>query len=256
MYEGCTVAVVVPAYNERERIGRTVRSVPELVDWVVVVDDGSSDGTSGVVREMKRSGLLLMRHETNRGVGAAIMSGYRRALRLGADVVAVMAGDNQMDPDDLPGLLGPVVSGEVGYAKGNRFLHPDVWHSMPPVRIAGNIILSVLTRMTSGYFHVFDSQCGYTAIHRTALLRLDLDRVYTNYGYCNDLLAHLKMAGVGVRDVPVRPVYNGARSGIRVLSVVRPMLSMLLRSFANRKWNGWTAQAGGADQPERGSLAP
>jgi glycosyltransferase involved in cell wall biosynthesis len=256
MYEGCTVAVVVPAYNECERIGSTVRSVPKLVDSVVVVDDGSSDGTSGVVEQIERSGLVLMRHEANRGVGAAIMSGYQRALCLGADVVAVMAGDNQMDPDDLPRLLDPVVSGEAGYAKGNRFLHSDVWRSMPPARIAGNIVLSVLTRMTSGYLHVFDSQCGYTAIHRSALHRLDLGQVYTKYGYCNDLLAHLNTAGVNVRDVAVRPVYNGARSGIRILSVVGPMLSMLFRSFVKRKWNRWTGRTQRADRRLGANLRP
>src|SRR5690606_33425907 len=124
----------------------------------------------------------ILSHHRNRGVGAAIISGYRRTLALGLDVAAVMAGDGQMDPADLAGLLDPIADGSCDYAKGNRFLHRDVWSVMPPTRLFGNIALSLVTRLTSGYRHIFDSQCGYTAIHRSALERLDLDAVFPRYG--------------------------------------------------------------------------
>src|SRR5262249_7842112 len=135
--------------------------------------------------------IHVVRHATNRGVGRAIATGYREALVAGLDVAVVMGGDGQMDPRDLPALLNPIAEGIADYVKGNRFLHPDVWREMPPARIAGNLVLSAATRITSGYRHVFDSQCGYTAIHRDALAKLDLDVLWARYGYPNDLLSRL-----------------------------------------------------------------
>ena len=166
------------------------------------------------------------------------MTGYRLALAIApaVDVVAVMAGDGQMDPRDLPALLDVIADGRADYAKGNRFAHPDVWRAMPAARIAGNIALSLATRVTSGYRDSFDSQCGYTAITRRALEQVELDRVFPRYGYPNDLLARLHVIGARVVDVPVRPVYGPRwRSGIRLHNVVYPIAFVLARSWRERR---------------------
>lgn len=232
MYRQLSVAAVIPAFNEERAILRAIDEVPSFVDHVVVVDDASRDATAALAA---RRSVEIVRHDSNRGVGAAIVSGYRRVLALGIDVAAVMAGDGQMDPTDLPALLDPIADGVADYTKGNRFLHAEIWKTMPKTRIAGNILLSLVTKLTSGYRDVFDSQCGYTAISRSALEGLDLDRLFPRYGYPNDLLARLHAAGMRVADVPVRPIYGAAwRSGIRVRTLIHPIPFVLLRSWAVR----------------------
>jgi glycosyltransferase involved in cell wall biosynthesis len=240
VFRGLTVAVVVPAFNEADKIQATVGSVPGFVDHVIVVDDGSSDRTGIRAGEVARPSanprrLEVVAHAENRGVGAAIATGYARAVDRGVDVVAVMAGDGQMDPGDLAGLLAPVADGTADYVKGNRFAWPGGWRHFPPVRLGGSIALSWLTRLATGYRHVFDSQCGYTAISRRALLAVAADRMYPRYGYQNDLLARLAKVGARVIDVPVRPVYGGSwRSGLRPWRVAVPLSRILLRAFAQR----------------------
>jgi len=237
VYRGASVAVVMPAYNVERLVADAVRSVPGFVDHLVVVDDGSTDGTSAQVSGIAREGLVRLRHPVNRGVGAAIATGYGEARRLGAQVVAVMAGDGQMDPADLSRVVDPVVEGRADYAKGNRFEDRSVWRVMPRARLLGNIVLSLLTKLTSGYWRLFDSQCGYTAISRRALLAIDGEHtLFARYGYPNDVLARLRVAGARVVDVPVRPIYEGQPSGIRLWTVVYPILFVLMRSFGRRLW--------------------
>lgn len=235
MFRGRRIAVVVPAFDESAKIARTIRSVPGFVDHVLVVDDASTDGTARLAARTRRRGLEVLGHARNRGVGAAIATGYARALALDADVTAVMAGDGQMDPADLPQVLAPVVAGAADYAKGNRFAWPGCFRVMPLHRYGGNLALSLLTRVASGYWHVRDSQCGYTAASRRALRSIEPGRLFARYGYPNDLLARLGAAGARVADVPVRPVYGpGWRSGIRVHRVVLPLLYLLGRAIARR----------------------
>lgn len=235
MYKQLRVAVVVPAYNEAAKIAATVRSVPGFVDHLLVVDDASVDGTYRVARASRRRQLEVLRHRENRGVGGAIVTGYLRALALGVDAVAVMAGDGQMDPADLPRLLDPIADGRADYVKGNRFASAEVLQAMPPLRIAGNVLLSLATKVTSGYFHLFDSQCGYTAASRHALRAVHLDETFPRYGYVNDLLARLGAAGLRVEDVAVRPIYGPRwRSGISLWTVVYPISFVLLTSFCRR----------------------
>lgn len=215
MIDDKRVAVVIPAFNVAARVARVIETLPSWVDRVLLVDDGSMDGTARVAARVDRAGVEILTHEINRGVGAAIATGYKRALALGEDVAVVMAGDGQMDPADLPALVHPVLTGEAHYAKGNRLRHRAVLRAMPPVRLAGNVALSTLTRAATGLWHVGDSQCGYTAIHREALAALDLDALWPRYGYPNDLLSALSVRGLRVIDVTVRPVYDGAPSGVR-----------------------------------------
>jgi glycosyltransferase involved in cell wall biosynthesis len=210
-----------------------LETLPPIVDRIIVVDDASRDGTSQVLVEAAqrfKERLHVIRHERNGGVGAAIVTGYRAALTSGGDnqLVAVMAGDAQMDPEELPRLLLPLVRGEADYTKGNRLFTGEAWRVIPRHRYFGNAVLSLLTKIASGYWHVADSQSGYTAITGEALRVLQLDRLYKRYGFPNHLLVELNNYDFRVRDVPVRPIYNiGETSGISLTRVV-PTLSWLL----------------------------
>jgi glycosyltransferase involved in cell wall biosynthesis len=278
MLRGRVVAVVIPACNEADKIADTIRSVPDFVDHVVVVDDGSRDATVATARACAsgplaagsgeggesagvRGRLEVIVHDRNQGVGAAITTGYARALALGADATAVMAGDGQMDPADLPGLLAPVLDGQADYAKGNRFAWPDGWRMMPPVRLIGGAVLSWLTRLASGYGHVGDSQCGYTVASRQALLAIGFGErrrgLFPRYGYPNDLLTRLGAARVRVVDVPVRPVYGPRwRSGLRPARVVLPIARILLRGFARRLRGRWSGATVAADDARARATTP
>ncbi len=238
MFRSLRVAVVIPAYNEARAITATIETVPSWVDDVVVVDDASGDPTTELAHAAalrRPDDIEVVRHAENRGVGAAISTGYRRALERGSEIIAVMAGDGQMDPADLPSLLEPIADDRADYVKGNRFLHPEIWSAMPPARIVGNVALSAATRITSGYRHIFDSQCGYTAVHRRVLAEIDLDALFPRYGYPNDLLSRLAIARARVLDVPVRPIYGPHwKSGINLRTAVHPIPWVLLRSWSTR----------------------
>jgi glycosyltransferase involved in cell wall biosynthesis len=238
MYGDKSLAVVVPAHNEEKLIGRVIDTMPEAVDRIYVVDDASRDRTRDIVKgyQISMNGrVLLVEHEWNQGVGGAIISGYRQALRDGMDLVVVMAGDAQMDPGDLPRLIEPVARGTVDYTKGNRLFTGEAWRIIPKVRYFGNAVLSLLTKIASGYWHVADSQSGYTAISREALEQLPLDKLYRRYGFPNHFLVLLNIYGLRVKDVPVKPVYGiGERSGIRVPRVIPSISWLLIKSAAWR----------------------
>ena len=238
MHGGCSVGVVVPAYNEERQIGKVLETMPEFVDHIIVVDDGSTDATLERCREWQdRMGrrLTVIEQPKNQGVGAAITTGYKCALDLGIDVVAVMAGDGQTDPNDLTLIIDPVISGKADYSKGNRLFTGEAWRRTPHVRYLGNAFLSMLTKIASGYWHVADSQSGFTAISCAALKTLDLDRLYPSYGYPNDLLIQLNIRNFRVADVPVHPRYGvGERSSMNVFKVMPTVSFLLLRGFLNR----------------------
>jgi glycosyltransferase involved in cell wall biosynthesis len=236
VFHRCLIAVVMPAFNVESRIVAAVNSVPDFVDHIIVVDDGSDDQTAPYLATLATGRLQVIRHQDNRGVGAAIASGYAAALTLGAQVVAVMAGDGQMDPLELASIIEPVVTGRADYVKGNRFRHRDIWRAMPRPRLLGNIMLSTLTKVTSGYWRIFDSQCGYTAISRRALRAIE-GRFFTRYGYPNDLLARLRTVDARVEEVPVRPIYDGQSSGIRLWTVLYPIFFVLMLSMLRRFWH-------------------
>jgi len=240
MIEGKTVGVVIPAYNEELLLEPTLAGVPKFVDRIYVVDDASRDGTVGRAHTAAaRDGrIVVIVHERNGGVGAAVVTGYKRAIEDRMDVVCVMNADNQMDPEELEGLATPVALGELDYAKANRLFTGQAWDLIPHTRYLGNAALSLLTKIASGYWHVADSQAGYTAIGLPTLERLQLERVYTNYGYPNDMLVHLNIWNARVRDVPSRPIYGvGERSGIRLRRVVPKITWLLFKRFWWRLWH-------------------
>jgi glycosyltransferase involved in cell wall biosynthesis len=232
MLEGKTVAVVVPAYDEEELVATTLGGLPDFVDRVYVIDDGSRDGTVARAHGVGDRRIEVIAHDRNRGVGAAIVTGYKRSLADGIDVTCVMAADNQMDVADLESLALPVVRGQVDYAKANRLVSGEAWKLIPRARYLGNAILSMLTKIASGYWHVADSQSGYTAIGKSTLELLDLDRIYPRYGFPNDMLVHLNVINARVRDVPSRPVYGvGEKSGIRLSRVIPSISWLLMKAF-------------------------
>ena len=247
MLEGRRIAVVVPACDEERLIARTLRAMPDCVDENLVVDDGSTDRTPERVLAVLDARIVLIRHLANRGVGAAIATGYRAAFERGADIAVVMGGDGQMDPHDLVNLVTPILRGEADYAKGNRLAHPEL-RAMPLLRRAGNTVFSALTRIATGLSNA-DSQCGYTALARTASRRLDLERLWPGYGYPNDLLARCGRAGLRVCDVTVRPVYGDEESGIGLWEGLVVIPSVIVRAFVVR-WGPAPETSGALDGAE------
>jgi len=232
MLDGKRVGVVIPAYNEEQLIAATIAGIPDFVDRITVVDDQSQDGTVAAVRALQDPRVKLIEHEQNGGVGAAIVTGYKDAIAERIDVTAVMAADNQMDPDDLRTLVVPVAHEQVDYAKANRLFTGQAWELIPRYRYLGNALLSLFTKIASGYWHVADSQSGYTAISLRYLELLDLDRIYRRYGFPNDMLVHLNVWNARVRDFPSRPIYGvGERSGIRLRKVVPAISWLLVKGF-------------------------
>ena len=232
-----SIGVVVPAYNESSQIAKVIETIPGFVDKVIVVDDASNDNTAEIVEQYRHKSdkLEIIRHDTNQGVGGAIASGYKFARDLGLEVTAVMAGDGQMDPCELEKIVTPIVEDSADYVKGNRLFYGDAWKMIPHYRYLGNSFLSLMTKIASGYWHIADSQSGYTAISLVALKRIDLDTIYKDYGMPNDLLIKLNQHDFRVRDVHIKPVYNvGEKSGIKLRRVIPHISWILFKGFWRR----------------------
>ena len=242
MYQKKRIGVVVPAYNEETLIGHVIETMPVYVDQIVIVDDGSQDGTCNRVRaytndDFQKDRVILIVHTENHGVGGAIATGYEWCRDNAIDIAVVMAGDAQMDPADMSALLEPVVTEKADYAKGNRLFTGDAWKQIPRVRYLGNSAMSLLTKIASGYWHVADSQSGYTAINQRALKMIDWKQMYKRYGQPNDLLVRLNIYNFKVHDVPIKPIYNiGEKSGIRPLRMIPKLSWLLLKLFLWRMW--------------------
>ena len=246
---GPSTGVVIPAFNPCERLHAVLAGIPEFVSTVVVVDDGSATPVDAA-KLQSAVPIRVVRHDTNRGVGAAIVSGYRKCRELGIDVAVVMGADDQMDPDDLPALVAPVVNGSADYSKGDRLSHPDCVRVMPAARRFGNVCLTFLTRLATG-LPLMDSQCGYTALRLDRLDDLRPGIIYPRYGFPNDMLAAASGAGLAVADVTVRPVSGGGASGIVVSTAVLVYPLIIARSLVTR----WFVSHGFRDRRPAGPKA-
>jgi glycosyltransferase involved in cell wall biosynthesis len=249
-YRGLTVGVVVPAYDEEGYVGGVIDTLPECVDRAYVVDDCSTDDTWSEIRDhareknRERGGryddlVVPIRHEVNRGVGGAIKTGYLRARDEEIDVTLVLAGDGQMDPSELHRYVDPIADGVADYVKGDRFRRPEDSAAMPRVRLVGNVALSYLTKIASGYWQTMDSQNGYAAISLHALETAEIEEMYEYYGYCNDLLVRLNSAGLRVANVPRSSEFaydDDWKSHIRLKEYVPRVSVMLFRGFLRRLW--------------------
>ncbi len=244
MYGTLKVAAVIPARNEERLIGRTIWPVPDIIDTIYVIDDGSQDRTAEVVQHYSDSDprIRLISHKVNKGVGAAIISGYTQAYKDGHDVFVVVGGDAQMDWLDLDNLLQPIAEGQADYTKGNRFIYGskntpgNAWREMPTRRILGNVCCSILTKFASGYFHINDSQMGYTALHKRAFKRIDWKIARKGYGYPAEWLMRFHSEGVRVSDVPVRAIYlsNERQTQIQVRKFLFYMMGIIVKGGIER----------------------
>jgi len=237
MLRDAQCVVVVPARNEDERIGRVIDTMPSFVDHIIVVDDASTDATAARVldRESTRR-ITLVKHARATGVGGAIVDGYREALKHAGDprdAFCVMAGDGQMSPDDLEAVATPIVCGDADYVKGNRFTAHDVARVMPRARYFAGRVFSVATALAVGH-PINDSQCGFTAISRSACEALDLGSIWRGYGYPNDVISRVLLRNLRITEVPVRPIYAGENSGLRAYHAA-VIAALILRAYGRRK---------------------
>lgn len=235
MYQGRRIAVVIPAFNEELLIQATLDGLPEYIDLAIVIDDCSTDRTSDRVREWserrKDARVELVRHPENRGVGEALKTGYRHGIAAGADILVVAAGDNQMDQTQIPKLLDPIVQGRADYTKGNRLYARGSFKGMSPWRVLGNSMLTLLTKVSGGNWHISDPQNGYTAITREALNAINVDAIWGWYGYCNDMLARCNAYDLRVMDVPIPARYGEEKSKIKYGRFIRRVSGLLVRNF-------------------------
>lgn len=238
-FEDKRVAVLIPAYNEATQIGGVIKAVPSFVDHIVVVNDGSTDTTAEEVRNLSEidDRVELIDLAENRGVGGALGLAYVWARDHDVDIAVSIDGDGQMDPEEMAALVGPIVRGDADYTKGNRLWDPQGWRKIPRIRLFGNAVLSLMTKMTSGYWAVVDSQSGYSAAGRFALERIEWEQMYARYGRPNDVLILANVADCRVADIPVTPIYGvGEQSSMKIAKVVFTISLLLFRRFWWRLW--------------------
>ena len=234
MYKERRIIAVVPAHNEANHIGRVIETMPQFVDRILVIDDCSEDETSAVAESIGDRRLVLIRPEENQGLGGAMILGYSKALEMDGDIIVKIDGDGQMSPDHLPALLDAIIEGGYDYAKGNRFLASSSLSVMPRHRLLGNVVLTFLTKLASGYWHVFDPQNGYTAIKRDVLSVLELRSIHRGFFFENDMLVHLNFFGFRVKDVAVPARYGDEQSDLNVFNIGLTFPLLLLRRYFYR----------------------
>jgi len=234
MYKGHRVTTVVPAHNEALLIGKVTQTMPELVDHIIVVDDCSQDGTAEAALASGDARVIVLKTPSNEGVGGAVVLGYCKAIEMGTDLVVKMDGDGQMAPEYLPSLLDVIVDQGYDYAKGNRFLATESLREMPKRRIFGNIVLTFLTKLASGYWHIFDPQNGFTAIRADVLSTLDLGIIHKRFFFENDILVHLNLRNFRVKDVAMPARYGDEVSDIRLVGIGLTFPLLLFRRYLRR----------------------
>ncbi len=232
--EPVTVAVVIPAFKVARHIADVVSTIPPSVSHVIVVDDASPDDIAGALRGVRDPRVRIVRHERNRGVGGAVMTGYDEAVRLGCDVMVKVDGDGQMDPNRIGDLVAPIAAGRADYAKGNRFLHVSELQQMPGMRRFGNTILSFMTKCASGYWSLYDPANGFTALHARAWRMLRRDRIDPRYFFESSMLIELGCARAVVEDVAIPARYGGESSSLSVARSAFEFPWKLARGFLHR----------------------
>ena len=236
MFEGKSIGIVIPCYNEEQLVGQVIETMPDFVDRMFVIDDCSTDETKNVVKAWMKHDqrICLIEHSSNLGLGQSLIDGYECALEENIDVTAVMAGDAQMAPEDLPNIIRPVVEKCADYTKGNRLLRHNVTEEMPTHRFYGNAVLTLLTKFATGYWQLIDPQSGYTAISSRALREIPIKTMIKGYGYNAHILNMLNLANFRVKDVEIEPVYGRAVSSIKLLNYIRSVSKLLVTLFAKR----------------------
>jgi len=226
--------VVIPAFNVQKQIKLVLDGIPDYISRIIIVNDCSTDATREVVLESVDERVHLLTHTKNKGVGGAMMTGYGYALSQGADIVVKVDGDGQMNPDYISDLLDPITKGKADYSKGNRFLHPVELRRMPLLRRIGNLGLTFLTKITSGYWNIFDPTNGFTAIASDKLGLLEAGKIARDYFFETSMLCELRKWKAVVVDVPIPAIYGGESSSIRIIREFFVFSRNLLRSFFRR----------------------
>lgn len=226
MYREQRIVVAIPTYRAEATIAGVVQTLPDFVDTIIVVDDASPDRSFEIASALAEPRLVILRHPQNRGVGGAMCTAYEKAIELGCDIVVKMDSDGQMDPACIAQLLDAMLNGQYDYAKGNRFLHREALARMPRQRLFGSLALTFLTKMASGYWHIYDPQNGFVACRTAMLQRLELSQIARDYFFENDMLVHLNVLGARVIDVPIPARYANEVSSMKI--------SRILTSFPGR----------------------
>ena len=228
------IACVIPAYNEERFIIRVIQEIPDFVSFIIVVNDASSDDTEVIVAALEEPKLHLINHASNKGVGGAVISGYKKALELKADIIVKADGDGQMDLSKIDLLLSPILKGEADYSKGVRFRDADVIKNMPLMRLVGNIGLSFLTKVASGYWNIFDPTNGYTAIKADVLKQIDLYKLNKDYLFETSMLIALYHVNAVVVDTKFKAIYGDETSGLSHFRYLISFPGFLFKSYLKR----------------------
>ncbi len=234
MYKDKRIAVIIPAYNVENYITEVLRSLQDFVDHIIVVDDASQDRTYERCKDFDDKRIIVLRHPQNLGVGGATTTGFKMAMKLDADVAVKMDGDGQMDAVHLKKLIEPLITEGYSYAKGNRFLHSQALKTMPKLRLFGNFAMTFMTKLTSGYWHIFDPQNGYIAVRKDALNDLDLDQIAKRYFFENDMLVNLNIHNHRVKDVPIPAIYGNQPSFMKIHQILISFPFYLFKRFWSR----------------------
>ncbi len=231
-----SVAVIIPAFRVEREIEKVIRSLPGFIQYIIVVDDASPDRTFEIVESLKidEPRLVLLHHERNLGVGGAIVSGFRTALNLGAQIIVKFDGDGQMDAADIRDLITPLIQGKADYTKGNRFRDFIALRQMPFIRRIGNIALGFLSKAATGYWNIFDPTNGFIAIRSGVLGQLPLDRVACTYYFETSMLAELYLIGACVLDIPMPARYGDQASNLIIPRVLFEFPIRLAVTFFRR----------------------
>ncbi|MCR4394301.1 MAG: glycosyltransferase family 2 protein, partial [Dehalococcoidales bacterium] len=230
MYSGNKIGVIVLAYDVAPFIQNVLEGLPQFVDRIYVVDDCSKDNTCEIVEKLNNPKVNLIRHETNQGPGAGLKSGFIQSLKDNIDSVVKVDGDGQMDPERIVDLIKPIIEGKADYTKGNRLADKKSLVRMPVFRKMGNYLLTWLTRICSGYWHISDSQNGFIAISKRALSLIDLN-FCSYYGYLNDILARLNVYRLKVLDVTMPAIYGDEKSSIKYSRYIPRVSWILIKIF-------------------------
>lgn len=228
------IAVIIPCYKVERHIAGVISSIPEIVDHIIIVDDACPENSGNKALEVADKRLILLENSENMGVGGAVVAGYKKALELGSDICIKIDGDGQMDTSLIPKIIQPIIEGRADYTKGNRFFFPKFLRVMPFGRMLANLVLSFVTKLSSGYWNVIDPTNGYTAIHRTALISLNLDKISKRYFFESDLLYHLNIRRAVVVDIPMKPIYGDEKSNLEFYKNALPFAKGNICNFVKR----------------------
>ncbi len=227
-------AVIIPSFNVAGQIKDVIFSIPDSIDHIIVVDDKCPELSGSIAEKLNRQDVIVIYHDRNQGVGGAVVTGYKKALELGCDIMIKIDGDGQMDPKHINRLIAPLIENKADYTKGNRFWHFEELKSTPIIRLFGNSVLSFLLKITSGYWNIADPTNGYTAIHRNIVEKLDLDKLSKRYFFESDMIIRLNLLNAVIKDIDIPAKYENENSSLSIRKVLVQFPPKLLRSFIKR----------------------